>query len=301
MQTLFTIIRFLPYLIICTQFPQHDNRILYFRNISRILNSHQIPLRFCINQLEPVLHAAVTFEFTQLPQFKKVNRQLIGHQFFSLTFQKLKFGMIVFAVKQLKVDDVDTNRLLEFAVFFTGIQFLAVQLCPVKEGTLLEIRFPVDLHLNIDNPSVNIQFQIQTAEFLVKIFGSQFHITDIDSTDTFTGDFKQVRNKRRNNFLILGIAEYTLENNIQFELNNFFLSVHWYHAPFSSIIAPYADSINCCTAGFIPKTALQSSVASAAVFMTAISVYRLNTHFNSSNIRCMKHESIACQSKENPV
>ena len=101
--------------------------------------------------------------------------------------------MVILTIEQIEVDDIHTDGLAQCAVVRAGIQILAVQLCPIEQGTLLVSSFFIDLHLNNDLSAVHVQIQIKAAELLVILLRRKLHILDHDLRDSLAGNIAHIR------------------------------------------------------------------------------------------------------------
>ena len=141
--------------------------------------------------------------------------------------------MIIFAVKQIEIDNIHADRLTEFAVICTRFQIFTVQLRPVKQRAFLVGCFFVDLHLNIYFSAIHNEIQVKTTEFLVDFLRRKLHVLDLNVCDPVARDIQHIRNKCCDDLLVLFVAENTLKNDVDFQFYNFFIFIQRNHAPSS--------------------------------------------------------------------
>ena len=74
--------------------------------------------------------------------------------------------MIFFAVKEIEVDDIYRNALVQRAVHISAFKLTAVQLRQVVERTVLVIALVLYLHFNVYQSAIGFHTNIHTAVFL---------------------------------------------------------------------------------------------------------------------------------------
>ena len=93
-----------------------------------VLNLHQVSLRFCVDQIKPFVHRTVFMVFAALFQLKKVYRQFIRENLVTRILHHAEMRVVIFTVEQIEIDQIDTHRSFQRAVFIAGFQLVAVEL-----------------------------------------------------------------------------------------------------------------------------------------------------------------------------